>query len=539
MLTLRIFHRSFVYGRPRRFPKLDIRDLRISAVEFKGAPVKFEIAENGALGQELNVQLGAALQKGEEEKLQVTYTTSPNGATALQFMEKELTSDKKGPFLYSQCQAIHARSIVPSMDTPAVKQTYSAEVSVPSDLVCLMSGLSTGSEVRGDRTVFRFEQPVAVPSYLIAIVVGVLAKRNISERCAVWAEASVVEKAAWEFADTEKMLQTAEQLMGPYEWGRYDMVVLPAFNPCLTFITPTLIAGDRSLANVVAHEIAHFVDRKPRDQQVVGTLLVERGLHGARQFENITGWEDELIPEIHETFSTVHEYTKLVQNLGKADPDDAFSRIPYDKGSAFLLYLEQQLGSNERFEEFLKAYVKKFRRQSISSDDWLAFLREFFADKKEVLERVDFDGWLNKPGVPPNKPNYDESLVQKCRDLAAKWTAAPLESLGKEDAEEAPNWTTSGWLLLEKAYGLDKTGNYELLHTFYQIALKAEWPPVVEKALQFVTVCGRMKYVKPLYKRLFAWPHSRQQALDTLQKNKPVMHPITFICVSNLLQPQK
>lgn len=152
-------------------------------------------------------------------KLEISYSTSKN-ASALQFMDKELTSDKIQPFLYSQCQAIHARSILPCMDTPSIKQTYSAEVTVPNNMTCLMSALNEGSEQKGDKTLFRFNQPIVIPSYLLAIVVGALEKRDISERCCVWAEPSVVDKACWEFHDTELMLQAAEELMGKYEWKR-------------------------------------------------------------------------------------------------------------------------------------------------------------------------------------------------------------------------------------------------------------------------------------------------------------------------------
>ncbi|KAI6179799.1 Leuk-A4-hydro-C domain-containing protein [Aphelenchoides besseyi] len=522
---------------------LDIRDIEITSIEFNGRTVDYKTEAHGALGQKLLLHLPTSFEKGKHEKLHLTYTTSKNGATALQFMEKELTADKKAPYLYSQCQAIHARSIVPCMDTPAIKQTYSAEVSVPSGLVCLMSGLADGSETRGDRTLFRFNQPVEIPSYLIAIVVGAMESRDISTRCRVWAEASVVEKAHDEFRDTELMVQAAEGLMGDYEWHRYDLVVLPPSfpfggmeNPCLTFVTPTIIAGDRSLANVIAHEIAHsytgnlvtnaswehfwlnegftvFVERK-----ILGRLYGEK----ERDFASLTGWEDRLLTTIHDTFSP---------------------------GSAFLLYLEQQLGSKERFEEMLKAYIKKYRRQSIVTDDWIDFLKTFFADKREVLDNVDFGSWLHKPGVPPNKPKYDQSLVAECVQLAERWSSANLESLGKEDAEQFRKMTANEKVkvldsietgpalshdriaLLEEAYELNKTGNSEVTFSFLLIGIKAKWTPVIEKALEFVKANGRIKFVRPIFKKLFDWKESREMAIETFEKNQSVMHPITVIVV--------
>ncbi|KAK5974670.1 Leukotriene A-4 hydrolase [Trichostrongylus colubriformis] len=258
---------------------LDVRDLSIRSVTVNGKVVDFRIAPNAYtfFGSKMTIYLPHDMQKdGHRLSVVVSYSTSPD-ATALQWMTKEQTADKKAPYLFSQCQAIHARSIVPCMDTPSVKSTYEAQVTVPAGLTCLMSAIGEGSKGDDEFTTFFFKQPVAIPSYLIAIVVGVLEKRDISERqpallaltsksvrVAVWAEPSVVDKAHWEFSETEDILACAEEIAGKYIWGRYDMVCLPPSfpfggmeNPCLTFLTPTLIAGDRSLVSVIAHEIAH------------------------------------------------------------------------------------------------------------------------------------------------------------------------------------------------------------------------------------------------------------------------------------------
>ncbi|KAF1561683.1 UNVERIFIED_CONTAM: Aminopeptidase ltah-1.1, partial [Eudyptes robustus] len=550
---------------------LDSRDLEIISAGLSGQTLKHNIEDNGALGQKLIINFGQTLEKGSKQKLTIEYNTGKNGASALQFIDKECTADKKKPYLYSQCQAIHARSIAPCMDTPSVKQTYSANVTVPKGLTCLMSGLADGqASEQGDLTLFKYKQPIEIPSYLLAIVVGALEKRDISHRCAVWAEPSWVERARWEFEDTEKMLQAAEQLMGEYEWTRYDLVVLPPSfpfggmeNPCLTFVTPTIIAGDRSLCNVIAHEIAHsytgnlvtnanwehfwlnegftvFVERK-----ILGRLYGEN----LRQFDCLCGWEDRLLPCINETFNPVHEYTKLIPRLVGVDPDDAFSTIPYEKGSAFLLYLEQLLGSNQRFEEFLRSYIKKYRRQSIVTNDWISFLKEFFADKKDALEAVDYAGWLNKPGVPPNKPKFDETLAEDCRKLAKKWAEAPIEELRSLDpevfkkmesieqvkvldsVETGYNLSHERVALLEEKYKLSSSGNSEIRFSFILIGIKAKWTPIIPKALEFVSEVGRLKFVKPIYRKLFAWEESKQQALQTFEKNKPFMHPITVIVV--------
>uniref|UniRef100_A0A914WI42 Uncharacterized protein n=1 Tax=Plectus sambesii TaxID=2011161 RepID=A0A914WI42_9BILA len=352
---------------------LDVRDLAIQSVIVNGTEVKFRIAPNvyTFFGSKMKIYLPVTLnKKGEKLNVVIAYSTSPN-ATALQWMTKDQTADRKQPYLFSQCQAIHARSIVPCMDTPSVKHPYQAEVSVPNEVVCLMSAIQTAEpqpsqEIDG-YTTYTFDQKVPIPSYLLAIVVGVMEKRDISHRCAVWAESSVVDKARYEFDETEDILKTAEDIVGPYVWGRYDMVCLPPSfpfggmeNPCLTFITPTLIAGDRSLASVVAHEVSHswtgnLVTNSTWEHFWLNegfTMFIERKICGRlvneqyRQFMAFNGWTNNLAPAVYEQFHPTHPFTKLIQEHKNVDPDVAFSCVPYEKGSAFLFYLEQKLGGS-------------------------------------------------------------------------------------------------------------------------------------------------------------------------------------------------
>ncbi|KAK0403954.1 hypothetical protein QR680_017213 [Steinernema hermaphroditum] len=551
---------------------LDGNQLVLKGFSHDDKPLNFSVDKNDLFGEKITVDIGA-IDEGQERKIKVQYTTGES-ASALQFLDKELTKDKELPFLFSQCQSIHARSIVPCMDTPGIKQSYSAKVSVPSLFTCLMSAVGEGSEVNGDKTTYTFKQPVPIPAYLLAIVAGRLEKKVISDRCAVWAEPSVVDSAAYEFADTEKMLKAAEDLAGPYVWGRYDLVVLPPSfpfggmeNPCLTFVTPSLLAGDRSLANVVAHEIAHswtgnlvtnatwehfwlnegftvFLERK-----IMGRLYGE----GHRQFAALTGYEDNLLPCIHDQFNPCHPYTKLITDLKNVDPDDSYSVVPYEKGSAFLMYIEQQIGSNERFEQFLKAYLAKFKYQAVTTDMWKACLEEFFADKKAVLDNIDFHKWLNDPGVPPNKPQYDETLVEACRKLAKKWvdgSDADVNAITKDDfttmtsAEKvkvlqcirtAGPLSTYKLEALDRTYSLLSSRNCEIKFAWLQIAVKARWSQVLPAALQFVTTYGRLKYLRPLYRNLFSWPEARNQAIAQFQQNIPSMHPISVQVIKRLM----
>ena len=311
----------------------------------------------------IQVKLPSAGVEGNQFKIRVSYSTT-SGSTALEWLSPEQTAGKQHPFLFSQCEAIHCRSMIPCQDSPSVKATYSAEMKAPSALTVLMSGIREGEPepVDGGLAVTRWKQEVPIQSYLIAIAVGALESRKIGPRSQVWAEASVVDQSAFDFSETETMLQKAEELCGPYVWGIYDVLVLPPSfpfggmeNPCLTFATPTLLSGDKSNADVIAHEIAHswtgnlvtnvnfehfwlnegftvFTERK-----IVGRM------HGepARHFSAILGWKDLQVGgsslgvclndllAIQETVEVVmgptNPFTALVPRLAGADPDDAFS----------------------------------------------------------------------------------------------------------------------------------------------------------------------------------------------------------------------
>uniref|UniRef100_A0A8C2E9N9 Leukotriene A4 hydrolase n=1 Tax=Cyprinus carpio TaxID=7962 RepID=A0A8C2E9N9_CYPCA len=246
---------------------LDSKDLKIFKVSANGQAVQFALGTKHKFkGSPLEITLPFELSRGQHVIVEIEYETSPS-ATALQWLTPKQTAGKKHPYLFSQCQAIHCRTMVPCQDTPSVKHTYYAQVSVPRELVALMSALRDGQEPDpsdSNRVIYRFRQPVPMPAYLIAIVVGALESREIGPRSRVWSEKEYVDEAAFEFSETETMLKTAESLAGPYVWGQYDLLVLPPSfpyggmeNPCLTFVTPTVLAGDRSLAGVIAHEISH------------------------------------------------------------------------------------------------------------------------------------------------------------------------------------------------------------------------------------------------------------------------------------------
>ncbi|GMR45560.1 hypothetical protein PMAYCL1PPCAC_15755, partial [Pristionchus mayeri] len=549
---------------------LDARDLSIRTVTVGGTEVEFRIIPNSytSFGSKLWICLPEGKNRaGAELVINIAYSTS-NEATALQWLTKEQTTDGKAPYLFSQCQAIHARSIVPCMDTPSVKATYTAEVSVPAGLfTVLMSAIGEGSKSDAKRTTFFFEQPVAIPSYLIAIVVGALEKRDISPRCAVWAESSVVEKAHWEFAETENILSCAESIVGPYIWGRYDMVCLPSSfpfggmeNPCLTFLTPTLIAGDRSLVSVIAHEIAHswsgnLVTNANWEHFWLNegfTVFIERKIGGRlegetyRQFMSFNGWTNNLIPAVHQQFHPTHPYTKLVQEHEGVDPGMTFSVVPYEKGSALLFTLEQRLGGPEIFEPYVRDYFKHFSHKSINTDQWIEHLYNYFADQKEILDSIDFPSWLLNSGMPPAKPKYDEEMVVDCNTLINEWieaTQITVQGITREAYtamkplqqiiclsqlwQHDPPIEHYKLDAMNALYSLNDSENCEILLNWIRLCIKSRWEPIIPRAIRFLNSQGRLKYCRPVYRELYQWPICSEEVRENFLRTRKSMHPIT------------
>ncbi|KAF6738435.1 Leukotriene A-4 hydrolase [Oryzias melastigma] len=541
---------------------LDTRDLNIVSVSANQQPARFALGSKHSFkGTQLDITLPFHLSRGQHVIVQVVYETSPS-ASALQWLTPEQTAGKKQPYLFSQCQAHHCRSMVPCQDTPSVKHTYYAQ-----DLVAVMSAVRDGQEEDPEdsgRVIYRFRQPVSMPSYLIAIVVGALESREIGPRSRVWSEKEFVDKAAFEFSETETMLKTAEYLAGPYVWGQYDILVLPPSfpyggmeNPCLTFATPTLLAGDKSLSTVIAHEISHswtgnLVTNKTWEHfwlneghTVYLERMIGRQMYGEpfRQFKAMGGWKD--LQDSVNTFGANNPLTNLVPSLQDVDPDDAFSSVPYEKGFALLYHLEELLGGPEVFMGFVKSYIQLFAYGSATTEDWKNYLFSYFKDQAEVLKRVDWNAWMYTPGMPPVKPQYDATLADACISLSQRWITATepdLDGFSQSDVKTLSSHQLIEFLSLllqenplplthvkrmQEVYGLNAFTNSEIRFRWLKLCVRSKWEEAVPLALQMATEQGRMKFTRPLFREVFNFSKYRDEALRVFTAHRAAMHPVT------------
>ncbi len=528
---------------------VDSKDLNLEKVEIVCSPdaeirdLKYTVGEAGIYGQALTIHLGKEYKAGDHISIKVTYSTSKK-ATAIGFLDAPQTLGKKHPFLFTQCEAIHARSLLPCQDTPAIKSTYSARVTCPAPLSALMSAVESHSvENAGTTRTFSWEQKVPIPTYLIALAVGNLESRDVSPRCRIWAEPEMVEKAAWEFEETDTFISTAEQVTRvPYLWGRYDMLVLcPAFpyggmeNPALVFLTPTLISGDRSQVDVVAHEGAHswtgnLVTNSSWDAFFLNegfTTFLERKIMAkmygeeVRQLSYLLGYKH--LKEAVEQIGEDHPFTALVRDLSGKDPDDAFSTVPYEKGANFLYYLEQILGA-DNFGLWLTKYLEDFSYKSITCDDFVQHVFGYFGDEKNPgggaeaiskLESVDWVSWLMHPGMPPVANKFDDTLAREADTLAQQWSEnvssskdvwdkmTPTQRMRFLDSLALYPLSLDTIKALDSTYDLSKNRNSEIRCRWQDLCLACGYETIFPQVVDFVTSQGRMKYVRPLYRFVF------------------------------------
>ena len=534
---------------------LDTRDLTITKVEAAGkdgtyGALQYALADaDPLLGSKLTVQVPE-----RNATVRIAYKTSPE-ASGLQWLAPSMTEGKKQPFMFSQSQQIHARSWVPLQDTTQVRFTYSAHVTAPNNAMVLMSADNDPDAARdGD---YSFTMPQAIPSYLMAIAAGDLVFKPISERSGVWAEPAMVEKAAAEFEDTEKMIQTAESLYGPYRWGRYDILVLPPSfpyggmeNPRLTFATPTVIVGDKSLVSLVAHELAHswsgnlvtFSTSRDAWLNEGLTSYVENRLVEALFGKDQAAMESAIArEELKQEFT---EDNKPLQRLAIKpgdldDPDNNLTGTVYTKGAWFMEALEKRFG-REPFDAFLRGYFDHFAFQSIDTTQFRDYaIANLLQKHPGTMSQEEFDAWLYEPGVPASAPQVRSQRFAVVDAARIAWTGSgelPVSQI--TSAWSTQEWvrfldgmpetlTTGQMAALDAAYKFTGTPNGEIAQRWYPLAARSGYHAADGEMAAFMQRVGRRKLIMPIYNALVQTPEGLVFAKGVFERAEPGYHPIT------------
>ena len=537
---------------------LDTKGLEISGVtDSDSKPLKWTL---GAADPDKGAPLTVTLPGDGKQRIIVRYSSKPDAA-ALQWLTPEQTAGKKHPYLLSQGQPTLNRTWIPTQDSPGIRQTWSAKITAPEPLKVVMSGerLTTEGEPAGDgRRAYRFRMDKPVAPYLIAIASGDLAFRELGPRTGVWTEPVMLDRAASELADTEKMVEAAEKLYGPYRWGRYDVIVLPPSfpyggmeNPTLTFLTPTFIAGDKSLVGLVAHELAHSWS---------GNLVTNATWADSWLNEGFTSYFENRIMEAiygphraaQEAALSFDDMTKAFEEEGKdspktrlhlaaaeARPDGGASGIVYDKGAIFLRTLEKLVG-RERFDAWLRSYFDRYAFQPMTSAKFLADFRQNLVKGDKALEdKLMLDQWVYEPGLPANVARPDPAAFAEIDKAVAAFGA------GGPAPAEFGNWTTAEKLRfinslprklpagrldeLNSKLRLNEAGNYEVMFAWLDLAVGNRYDPAVPALERFLTEQGRRKFVRPLLTDLSKdteW--GRPIAARIYAEARPSYHAVTI-----------
>jgi len=432
----------------------------------------------------------------------------------------------------------------------------------------------SGTARDGDYS-FRMRQ--AIPSYLIALGVGDLRFRSLGPRTGVYAEPPLIDLAAKELSDTEKMVVATERLYGPYRWGRYDILVLPPSfpyggmeNPRLTFATPTILAGDKSLVSLVAHELAHswsgnlVTNATWRDFWLNEgfTVYLERRIleavygRGREEMEAALGLRD-----LKEELANLEDRDEILHiDLKGRDPDDGSTDIPYEKGALFLRHLEQTFG-RAPFDRFLQSYFNHFAFQSITTDQFVAYLKQNLLDSNPALAaKVPIDEWINQPGLPASAPQPTSTAFTRVAEQARLWLRGEITAA----KIPAAAWTTQEWLHflktvqdevsvptsrdsdrvkaadrmveLDKAFHLTRSGNSEIAFQWLLMSIRNRYEPANQRLEEFLMTIGRRKFIKPLYEELAKTPEGKERALAIYRQARPTYHPIAVTTIDDVLK---
>ncbi|MDR6145324.1 leukotriene-A4 hydrolase [Sphingomonas sp. SORGH_AS870] len=540
---------------------VDDNGLRIVTVtDAQNRPLPYSVGANDKVhGAPLTIKLNG------QRTVKIAYASAP-GAKALQWLSPEQTAGKKQPYLFSQGEAILNRSWIPTQDSPGIRQTWDATVNAPCALTVVMSGERTGETPCNDgrhTASYRMDKPVA--PYLIALAIGDLKFKPLSAHTGIWTEPAMLDKAAWEFAGLDKFVTAAEGLYGPYRWGRYDVLVLPPSfpfggmeNPMLTFATPTVLAGDRSLVSLIAHELAHSWSGNLVTNATWDDFWLNEGftsyfenrimesMYGKRRaaMEADLAWTD-MQNAVKEAGGPQSPDTKLHLDLNAArDPDDGMTQIAYDKGATFLRTIESVVG-RARWDAYLRGYFDRHAFQPQTSAGFLADLRQNLLKPGEDA-RIGVDQWVYQPGIPANAVHVRSDAFPAI-DAAARAFAAggPVSAVPDKVTtqeyvrflDQLPRQLSAERLAaLDGRFHWNGTGNSEIRFAWLRLALANRYPPAEASAEQFLTAQGRRKFVAPLFQQLQGQGEWGQAlARRIYDKARPGYHSVTQVTVDRLL----
>lgn len=514
-----------------------------TAVEFHGKPLHITIEPNTT-------------------KVNIYYSTSKD-AIALQWLNPQQTADKKKPFVFSQGESIWSRTWIPCQDSPGIRFTYNAKVTVPKDLMAVMSAVNP--QKKNDTGVYTFKQDKAIPSYLMAIAVGDIEFQAIDNRTGVYAEPSLLKKAAWEFAELGKMVGAAEKLYGPYRWGRYDVLVLPPSfpyggmeNPNLTFLTPGVIAGDRSLTSLLAHELGHSWSGNLVTNATWDDIWLNEGFTTYvehRIGEEIFGKKEAEMQDVltrKDLDDNIAEYgatnpdTRLKVSLTNRNPDDGISQIPYVKGYNFLKVIEAAVG-REKFDPFIKNYFDAHAFQSITTEDFVKYLKEnLIKDDKALADKIKLDDWIYKPGVPSNITTTSSEDFTAIDNIQKNWRTTGVKGLSEKikSTTEKQHFidylqadiTVEEMTAIDIEFSFTKNGNFVIKRQWFIQAIRHQYKTAYPAIEQFMIATSRTGSLMSLYKELVKTPEGKVWAKQIFEKAKSGYHATTVQAVEGLLK---